>query len=134
MNILGIRFCSISQEAREFARTLESLGLVKKDFGSNDPADFQGAIFPVGPEKDTSWIEIWPQSEQMPVGVMLQIIVDDADAFAEHGKSKGLAIQGPIDAHGERIYFLKTAGGTRFSFQSKLKTTEDLEQDCLPAS
>ena len=56
----------------------------------------------------------------MPAGIMLQIEVDDADAFAAHAKANGLEAQGPMDAHGERIYFFKAPTGLQVSFQSKL--------------
>lgn len=57
----------------------------------------------------------------MPAGVMLQLMVDDADAFAAHAKGQGLELQRPMDAHGERIYFLKAPWGRRVSFQSAHK-------------
>jgi hypothetical protein len=83
----------------------------------NTTATFSGAVFPAG----ESWVEVWPQRPQMPAGVMLQIIVDDADAFADYATSNGLAPQGPMDAHGERIYFLKGPGELQISFQSAAK-------------
>ncbi len=51
---------------------------------------------------------------------MLQLVVDDADAYAEKAKAGGLSPQGPMDAHGERIYFLTLPGGLQMSFQSRL--------------
>ena len=78
------------------------------------PGIFAGAVFPAG---DSS-VEVWPQRVQMPAGVMLQIIVDDADAFAQYATDNGLSPQGPMDAHGERIYFLKAPGGLQISVQS----------------
>ncbi len=56
----------------------------------------------------------------MPAGTMLQVVVDDADAFAENAKQNGLDSQGPMDAHGERIYFIGTPTGLQLSFQPKL--------------
>ena len=75
-----------------------------------------GAVFPAA----DSWIEIWPEGPEMPAGIMLQIVVDDADAFAAHAKTNGLDPQGPMDAHGERIYYLKAPSGLQISFQSSL--------------
>ena len=116
MNVLGIRFCTVSDEAPALASFLDQLGLPQRDMGqgSNDP--FMGAVFPAG---DHSWVEMWQPAEGMPVGVMLQVIVDDADAFADNARSNGLDPQGPMDAHGERIYFLKAPSGLQMSFQSK---------------
>jgi len=56
----------------------------------------------------------------MPAGIMLQIVVDDADAWAENARKNGLEPSGPIDDHGERIYYLKAPGGLPISFQSTL--------------
>jgi hypothetical protein len=42
---------------------------------------------------------------------MLQIVVDDADAWAERARENGLDPHGPTDAHGERIYFFSAPGG-----------------------
>jgi len=120
MKLLGIRFCSVSEDASEFAKFLESgLGLEKTtmDAGEGlDDSDFQGAVFPAG----DSWIEVWPEVEGMPAGVMLQLVVDDADAFAAHARASGFRAQGPTDAHGERIYFIQAPGGLAMSFQSKM--------------
>ena len=44
----------------------------------------------------------------MPAGIMLQVEVDDADAVAEQARSQGLNPQGPMLAHGERIYRTST--------------------------
>ncbi len=115
MNVLGIRFCSVNAHAEQLARLLgDGLGLPRKDL--DDDADgFSGAIFPAG----ESWIEIWPESEDMPSGVMLQIVVDDADAWAAQARSNGLEPHGPTDAHGERMYFIQGPGGLPITFQSK---------------
>jgi len=120
MKVLGIRFCQVSSEAQAMAGTLEKLGLNQRDLGVDASQGFQGAVFPVGEEATGTWVEFWPSGEGMPEGVMLQIVVDDADAFAEHAKSNDLDVQGPHDAHGERIYFFKAPGGLQVSFQSKL--------------
>ena len=67
-----------------------------------------------------SWIEVWPEGPGMPAGIMLQIVVDDADAWAERARANGLKPQGPTDAHGERIYYLQAPGGLPIAFQSRL--------------
>ena len=81
-----------------------------------DADGFVGAIFLAG----DSWIELWPEGPGMPAGTMLQIVVDDAEAFAAHARAHGLAPDGPMDAHGERIFFLKAPDGAQVSCQSAL--------------
>ena len=119
MKFLGIRFCSVSENAEELAKFLgEGLGLEAKELPDiNSSQEFAGAVFPAS----DSWIEVWKDGPGMPKGIMLQIIVDDADAWAERAKENGLFPQGPIDEHGERIYFLQAPGGLPVSFQSKLE-------------
>ncbi len=120
MKVLGIRFCSVAPEARQLAGFLENLGLPRRelDDGADAPeeAPFSGAVFPAG---DHSWIEIWEEGPGMPAGIMLQLIVDDADAFAAHARDNGLEPQGPVDLHGERIYFVTDPSGLQISFQSR---------------
>jgi hypothetical protein len=118
MRVLSIRYCSVSQQAEELAEFFRALGMQDRiNAAPNTTSTFSGAVFPAG----ESWVEVWPQRPQMPAGVMLQIIVDDADAFADYATSNGLAPQGPMDAHGERIYFLKGPGELQISFQSAAK-------------
>ena len=119
MKVLGIRFCSVSKEARELATFFrDGLGLPKNDLGDDTGETFPGAVFPAG---ENSWIEMWQEGPQMPAGVMLQIVVDNADGWAEQARSNGLSPQGPMDAHGERIYFFEAPGGLALSVQSKLE-------------
>jgi hypothetical protein len=118
MRVLSIRYCSVTPQAEELAEFFRALGMQDRmNAADSGAAAFSGAIFPAG----DSWVEVWPQRPQMPPGVMLQIIVDDADAFAEYAASNGLTPQGPMDAHGERIYFLKGPGELQLSFQSAAK-------------
>lgn len=118
MKVIGIRYCSVGPDSAAQAGFFDALGLPRMSleaFGIGlDP--FAGAIFPA----QSSWIELWPQGPGMPAGLMLQIEVDDADAFAAHARDRGLTPGGPQDAHGERIYFLEAPGGLQVSFQSKL--------------
>lgn len=116
MEVIGIRFCSVSKDAESLAGFFDALGLPQTDMGAAESDAFPGAIFPA---RD-SWIEVWKNGPDMPEGIMLQIVVDDADAFAEHARSNGLDPQGPMDAHGERIYFLQAPTGLQMSFQSAL--------------
>ena len=115
MKVLSIRFCQVDEKAKEMARFFEQLGLQARDECS-DSDSFSGAVFNAG----DSWIELWQKAEQMPACTMLQIVVDDADEFAVHAKSNGLSPQGPMDDHGERIYFIEAPNGLQVSFQSKL--------------
>ncbi len=118
MKVLAIRYCAVDPEAESLAAFFDKLGLTRREMGecSDESAAFTGAVFPAG----DSWIELWPDGPDMPAGTMLQVVVDDADAFAENAKQNGLEPQGPMDAHGERIYFIGTPTGLQMSFQSKL--------------
>ncbi len=127
MKVLGIRFCKVAHadDAKAVAELLgeNGLGLTPMDLGQSD--GFSGAVFPVdeGAKQGLgSWIELWAAGEQMPEMTMLQIVVDDADAYAERAKKNGLDVKGPDDAHGERIYYLEGAGGLPIAFLSKAKT------------
>ena len=114
MKVLSLRYCTISPESESLCQFYQALGLASKP--DSDATVKQGGIFLAG----DSWIEIWPEGEGMPAGTMLQIVVDDADAFAEHAKSQGLNPQGPVEAHGEKIYFIEAPNGMPVSFQSAL--------------
>lgn len=118
MKVLAIRYCAVSADYAATAEFFDALGLPRRPMvdGTGEPIDFEGAIFPAG----DSWIELWSQGPGMPAGTMLQIVVDDADAFARHARSNGLEPQGPHDAHGERIYLLRTPDGAQISIQSAL--------------
>lgn len=117
MEVLGIRHCAVSEDAEATATFLDALGLPRMQMGEcGDGGGFGGAVFPAG----SSWIELWPASDRMPAGTMLQVVVDDADAFAEHARSNGLEPEGPMDAHGERIYLIEAPSGLKMSFQSKV--------------
>ena len=123
MKVLGIRFCKVSPsgEAQALAEILgeNGLGLTPTDMGALD--SFGGAVFPVGdaPQGQGSWIELWPAGENMPEMTMLQIVVDDADAWAARAKAKGVVVKGPDDAHGERIYYIDGTGSLPVAFLSK---------------
>lgn len=117
MKVLGIRFCSVNAHAESFARFLDGLGIPRMDlegFGAEEEI-FAGAIFPAG----DSWVEIWPETKDMVACIMLQVVVDDADAFAEHARRNGIEPQGPVDSHGERIYYVESPTGLQMSFQSR---------------
>ena len=105
MKVLGIRYCSVSPDSSSLATFFDALGLSRKDlseFGIGDEP-FSGAVFPAG----ESWIELWPQGPEMPTSAMLQIGVDNSEEFAENARANGLRPQGPMNAHGERIYMLQ---------------------------
>ena len=79
MKILGIRYCSVADGSAEFADFLRKLGAQEKEMDTGS-AGFSGAVFPAG----DSWIELWPKSDETSseAMTMLQLVVDDADAFA----------------------------------------------------
>jgi len=115
VRVIGIRFCYVTPEAGDLARFLtDGLGL-QQNVPVADGEPFAGAIFPAG----DGWVEVWPESAGSPSGAMLQIVVDDADAWADRARANGLEPAGPIDQHGERIYFLDAPGGLSVSFQSR---------------
>ena len=126
MKVLAHRFCYVGDKvlALDFSKTLAALGMdIGQVFSQNmfetaelNDDDFSGAIFKID---DESWIEIWAEMEGVPKGIMLQLIVDDADAFAENAKKNGLAPDGPVLAHGEKIYYIIPKSGLAISFQSK---------------
>lgn len=126
MKVLGIRFCKVSkaEDAEKLAAMLgeNGLGLAPNDMGPGE--GFNGAVFPVDEgAKDGrgSWVELWPAGDNMPEMTMLQIVVDDADAWADRAKKNGVDIKGPDDAHGERIYYLDGPGGLPIALLSKAK-------------
>lgn len=126
MKVLGIRFCKVAKksDAQALSDQLgeKGLGLTPTDMGASDT--FSGAVFPVDDAAKKglgSWIEFWAAAENMPEMTMLQIVVDDADAYAAHARGNGLDIKGPDDAHGERIYYFEGAGGLPIAFLSKAK-------------
>ena len=122
MKVLGMRYCKVAklENAKSLASMLGKLGMKERDMYGGSAPEFQGAVFPVEHNGENSWIEIWPAGENMPEMTMLQIVVDDADAFAEEARRNGLDPKGPDDAHGERIYYLTGPDGAPISFQSKI--------------
>lgn len=116
MKALSLRFVQVSPEAAALLKVLDGLGLPRVALPPEvAEAGFSGGIVTVG----ESWVEVWQASPEMPAHTMLQIVVDDADAFAAHARAQGLAPEGPAEMHGEKVYFLK-AGDLPVSFQSKL--------------
>ena len=116
MEVLGVRFCAVADEAVEMSNFFtKGLGLPERDLGDGD--GFSGCVIPAG---DSSWVEIWQKGENMPAGLMLQLVVDDADAIAANARENGIEVQGPMEAHGEKIYFAVAPGGLSVSFQQVL--------------
>ena len=93
----------------------KGLGLPERPLDAGE--GFHGAVIPAG----TSWIEIWQKGADMPAGLMLQIVVDDADAVAATARKNGIDVNGPMEAHGEKIYFDVAPGGLSVSFQQVLE-------------
>ncbi len=132
--VLAIRFCKVSKRdhSAQLATMLgpKGLGLTPIEMPVIEGlSGFQGEVFPVGdtdgsPDamQQQSWIELWPSGDEMPEMVMLQIVVDNADKFADHARKNGLDPKGPDDAHGERIYYLEGPGGLPIAFLSKSLT------------
>ncbi len=123
MELKSIRFVAVSPEADQLVEFL-GLGLgfpcVAQPLQEGNPESPKGGLFYAGDSR----VEIWPEGEGMPAGIMLQVEVDDADSFAAHARSQGLEPQGPMEAHGERIYYLLAPGGLAMTFQSAMKGQE----------
>ena len=119
MKPLSIRFCAVSPDADALVEFL-GLGLgfpcVSKDL-TNDPDGPKGGLFHAG---DDSRIEVWKDGPEMPAGIMLQVVVEDADAVAEHARANGLDPKGPMLTKEEKMYYLLAPGGLAMTFQSKL--------------
>ena len=114
MKVRAIRFCTVTAQSEELIRFFrDGLGLA-----GHEAADHasEGAVFPAG----ESCIEIWKEGPDMPAGTMLQILVDDADSLAQQARANGLEPEGPLDAHGERAYFVLAPTGLPVTFQSSL--------------
>lgn len=117
MKLLGIRFCAVAEEAIPMAQFFtKGLGIEERDLGG-DADTFSGCVVPAG---EASWIEIWQKGADMPAGLMLQLVVYDADAMAANARENGVEVQGPMEAHGEKIYFAVAPGGLSVSFQEVL--------------
>lgn len=120
MKVLGFRFCTVSPEASNLAAFFDAIGFERHPLEGGSAADgtFAGAVFAAG----ESWLAMWPPGGDMPTGMMLQVVVDDADAFAEQARAQGLEPTGPTEAQGKRIYFLQAPTGLQLSIQSRLPT------------
>jgi hypothetical protein len=116
MEALSMRFANVVDNSTEISGFFDSLGLGRMEL-PEEASGFEGSIHLAG----DSWIETWQSGDGMPSGLMLQIVVDDAEEFAEHARRNGLDPEGPIDAHGERIFMLTAPGGLQVSFQSRLE-------------
>jgi hypothetical protein len=117
MKVLGFRFCTVSPEASHLASFLDALGFERHPLEGGDSGDsFTGAVFAAG----ESWLAMWPPSEHMRPGMMLQVVVDDADAFAARAREQGLNPTGPAESQGKRIYFIQAPTGLQISIQSRL--------------
>lgn len=110
-----MRFCSTEADCDPMIEFFEKLGLPALEMPA-DAAAYPGKIFTAG----ESWLEFWKEGPGMEKGIMLQIIVDDADAYAKQAKENGLEPQGPMEMHGERVYFFKSPSGMPVSVQAKV--------------
>ena len=117
MKVLGFRFCTVSPEASQLASFLDALGFERHPLEGGSSGDsFKGAVFAAG----ESWLAMWPPGEEMRPGVMLQVVVDDADAFAARAREQGLNPAGPTESQGKKIYFVQAPTGLQISIQSRL--------------
>jgi len=115
MKLLGYRYVTVSENSDEMVDFFENKLGLSNDWKQSE--SYQGGIFKSG----DSWLEFWQKSEGMPEMTMLQLVVDDADAFANHAKENGLDLHGPMNEHGEKIYSLKAPNGMPVTIQSSVK-------------
>ncbi|MDX8288815.1 hypothetical protein SLL00_03380 [Metabacillus indicus] len=112
MNVLGYRYVTVSEHSMEMADFFQNkLGIPN---GREETADNQGGVFTAG----DSQLEFWKKSDCMPESVMLQIIVDDADEFAEFASARGIKLDGPMFEEGEKIYALTAPDGMPLTIHS----------------
>lgn len=123
MTIQGIRYCQVlnAQSAEDFAQWLGEKGWGFEPREMPKLAEgFQGAVFASARDSDKTWAEIWPEGEGMDQGTMLQIVVDDANAYAEQARANGIEVHGPVEMFGERICFAQSPDGTKVAVLSKI--------------
>ena len=75
MKLLGIRFCCVDEKAKEISAFLNEGFDLTNNIDSTEA--FAGGVF--ANEDGNSWVEVWQSSKDMPEGIMLQLVVDDAD-------------------------------------------------------
>ena len=71
MKVIGIRFCSVSDQAEDLAKFLrDGLGLPQMEWSVEPPPEgFAGAVFPAG----DSWVEVWEAGPEMPAVIRVQV-------------------------------------------------------------
>ena len=112
MDIKSIRFCEVHGNSSALRETLKTAGFSPREGVAG--GDVFGTL-------GDSWIELWDQTPDMPAGIMLQIIVEDAQAWADQARERGVEIHGPFDAHGERMFMLGNSTGMQITVQSKIQ-------------
>ncbi|MEK3807107.1 hypothetical protein MHB63_11250 [Bacillus sp. FSL H8-0547] len=113
MNVLGYRYVTVSEHSMEMADFLENkLGIPNR---RKETDDHYGGVFAAG----ASQLEFWKKSDCMLESVMLQLIVDDADEFAEFASARGVKLDGPMFEQGEKIYALTAPDGMQVTIHSE---------------
>ncbi|MCA1021129.1 VOC family protein [Halobacillus litoralis] len=114
MKILGYRYVDVSDVSEAMVDFFQNkLGI---ENAWEDTEEYRGGIFKAG----DSWLEFWHKNECMMPVKMLQLVVDDADAFAEHAREQGVEIYGPIEEHGEKMYSTTAPDGMPVTILSSL--------------
>ena len=114
MSVKRIRFCQVNDNNDEMVKFFDALGLVRKS--DCEPSTVSGAIFEAG----DNWLEQWQSSEEMPAGLILQLEVDDADVYASNLQEQGYELYGPMEQHGEKMYFVTAPNGLQLAVLNKL--------------
>jgi hypothetical protein len=64
MEVLGIRYCSVTAEAAALIKVFAALGMSKTDYAEEG---ISGSVFPAG----SSWIEVCQGASDSPANTML---------------------------------------------------------------
>lgn len=112
MKVIGYRYVSVSESSMDMADFFENKLGIPNDW--KDTEEHQGGVFKSG----QSALEFWRKRECMPESVMLQLIVDNADEFAQFASSKGVRLDGPMIENGEKIYSLTAPDGMQVTLHS----------------
>ncbi|WP_226580928.1 hypothetical protein [Halobacillus litoralis] len=116
MKVLGYRYVDVSDKSDDMVDFFQNKLGIENAWTNTD--EYRGGIFKAG----DSWLEFWHKSECMVGVTMLQIVVDDADAFADYAKKQGTDIHGPIEEHGEKMYSLTAPNGMPVTILSSIES------------
>lgn len=116
MKPTSIRLVLVSDAFSE----LEDFYVRKLGFDTEaDAHGMTGAVIDAGGSR----LEVWAAGPDMPAGRMLQIVVEDVDGWADQARANGAELQGPFEAHGERMYALTAPDGMPVTVQAQTRSS-----------